>query len=184
MLKMKPPKIIIPIDVVDILGCVYKVHYGTKYIVVMGKSMYRSVDSINQDIERYHKGINENFNKNNLYSKFYQYMVANPKLRISIEMIVSTDNAYLLLKNCQIELDKGLLDPNCLNSKFTPYINKDLQRPANKRKTHWWINRGSYLNFCAWKKKRTTKIYLNGKEKIVPTDAVHFLESQPYNKKK
>ena len=152
-MKVKHPKIIIPIDIVDTLGCVYKVHYGSKYIVAMGKSMYRSVDSINQDIERYHKGVNENFNKNNLYSEFYRYMVDNPNKKLSIEMIQSTDNAYQLLKHCQIELDKGVKDDNCLNSIFRPYINKDLQKPLNKRKSNWWINRGSYLNFCNWRKK-------------------------------
>ena len=149
---MKYPKIIIPLGIVDVLECVYKINYTDKYIVVMAKSVYRSIDSINQDIERYHKGINESFNKNNLYSKFYSYIIDNPGAKFSVELILSTNNAYQLLKCCQMELDKGRIDDNCLNSIFSPYINKEIQKPLNKRKTHWWINRGSYLNFCRWKK--------------------------------
>ena len=154
---MKPPKIVIPIDVVDTLGSVYKLYSGSKYIVVMGKSMYWSVESINMDIERFFKGLNPNpeLNKNNLYSKFYKYLIENPNSKLEIKMVASTDNAYQLLKNCQIELDKGKMDTNCLNSKFEPYINKWLQHAPDKRKVgyKWWINRGSYLNFCHWRKK-------------------------------
>jgi hypothetical protein len=154
---MKPPKVVIPIDVVDTLGCVYKIYSERKYIVVMGKSMYWSVESINKDIERYFKGLSDNpeLNKNNLYAKFYEYLLDNPKNKLTIQMVASTDNAYQLLKSCQIELDRGKLDGNCLNSTFTPYVNKWLQYAPSKRKVgyKWWINRGSYLNFCNWRKK-------------------------------
>jgi hypothetical protein len=150
---MKPPKIIIPYDFVDTLGCVYKVKYKEKYIIVMAKSIYRSVDSLNYDIERYFKGVNEKFNKSNLYQDFYKYMVANPDSKPYIQMISQSDSAYQLLKNCQIELDKGRADGNCLNTQFTPYVNKELQKPLNKRKNVWWVNRGAYLNFCHWRKK-------------------------------
>lgn len=153
--EMKPPKIIIPINIVDTLGCVYKVLYKDKYIVVMGKSMYRSIDSINLDIERYFKGVSEKSGAGNLYKNFYQFVIANPGDMLVIEMIISTDNAYQLLKHCQIELDKGCLDPNCFNTFFTPYINKDIQKPADRRKSAWWVNRGTYLNFLRWRNKHS-----------------------------
>ena len=145
---MKPPKIVIPIDIVDTLGCVYKLHYAGKYIVVMGKSTYRSVWSMNDDLERYFKGVNEKYNQNNLYKNFYQHVLANPGNKFSFEMIISTDNAFQLLKHCQIELDRGSIDPNCYNTFFEPYIRKDIQKPLEKQKgKKWWISRGSYLNF-------------------------------------
>lgn len=150
---MKHPKIVIDINVVDVMECVYKIHYNGKYIVVMAKSMYRSVWSINDDLERYHRGVNEKFNKNNLYSKFYDHVLNSPKSKFTFEMILISNNAYQLLKHSQIELDRGKQEGNCLNTYFSPYINRDLQKPLRNRKTNWWVNRGSYLNFCNWRKK-------------------------------
>lgn len=145
-------EIVAPKNIAEIKECVYKLFYGDKYIVVMAKSIYRSVWSINDDLTRYYTGVKETV-KEGLYGKFCKHIVDNPGETFSFEMILVTDNAYELLKQCQLELYKGENDVNCLNTSFTPYINKDLQKPANKRKTHWWINRGTYLNFCNWKRK-------------------------------
>lgn len=117
--------------------------------------LIRQVDSIRYDIERFLKQTTLGRNQNSLYFKFYEYIADNPKGKYKFELLFTHAKPYQLLKHCQIELNKASLDDNCLNSQFTPYINKSIQLALNKQnpKKVWWVNRGSYLNFMNWKKK-------------------------------
>lgn len=155
---MKSSKIIIPIDVVDILESVYKLSYGDKYIIVMAQSTYRSVWSINDDLVRYNKGVSEKV-KEGLYGRFCQYVTDNPGHKFKFEMILSSVNPYQLLKCCQLELDKGKDDINCLNTNTEPYLSYRIQTPPlylsdYAKKNKYWINRGYYLNFRKWQYSR------------------------------
>jgi hypothetical protein len=155
---MKPPKIVIPIDLVDVLECVYKLSYGNKYIIVMAKSMYRSVWSINSDIERYDKGVREN-TSDGLYGKFCRYIIDNPNNKFHFEMLLISKNPYKLLQCCQKQLDKSINDSNCLNTSFEPYLSRNIQTPplylkGKAKEEKYWINRGYYLNFRKWQINR------------------------------
>lgn len=152
--KEKIPFIIIPPELVDVQGCVFKLYYGEHYVVIMGKTLFRQVETIRYDIKRYFNGTAKGRSDSNLYSRFYDFIYNHPGLKFSFELVVATDNGYQLLKECQIQLDKGLTDNNCCNMVFEPYINKDLQKPIKDRRFIWWINRGQYLNFRRWQKGR------------------------------
>lgn len=147
-------KITVPYNLKEIKGCVFKLFYGDKYIVVMGKTLVRQVEMINNDIDRYFKNTQMGRSEGNIYFRFYYYIHSNPDLSFRFELVLQSENAYHLLKTCQIELDKGSKDDNCCNMIFEPYINKDIQRPIKNRKFIWWINRGSFLNFKRWQKRR------------------------------
>lgn len=150
----KIPSIVIPPDLVDVQGCVFKLYYGQHYIVLMGKSLFRQVETIRNDIKRYFNETGKGRSVNNIYFRFYSYIHSNPGLKFSYQLIIESDKPYQLLKTCQIELDKSLDDSHCCNMVFEPYINKDLQKPIKSRKFIWWINRGQYLNFRRWQKNR------------------------------
>lgn len=155
---MKPPKIIIPIDIVDTLECVYRLYYDEKYIIVMAKSMYRSVWSINEDLIRYHKGVTDKA-KDGLYGNFCKYVIDNPNRKFSFDMLLISKNPYRLLQCCQLELDKAQSDTNCLSPNAEPYLSPNIQTPpfylkGRAKEEKYWINRGYYLNFRKWQYNR------------------------------
>lgn len=151
---MEIPKIIIPDNLAEIKGNVFKLYYGEKYIVIMGKTLLRQVETIRNDLNRYFKETKLGRTPNNLYFKFYDFIYNTPGLNFNFELILQSEKPYQLLKCCQSELDKGNKDDNCMNMVFEPYINKELQKPLKSRKFIWWINRGEYLNFRKWQKQR------------------------------
>ena len=150
---MKHPKIIIPIDVVDDEKCLFKLYYGDYYVIVMARSVYRSIWSINDDIERYAK--TDTKSKDGLYGVFCKHVLAHPGMKFRFERIIVCESPYDLLKSCQIELDKSREDKFCLNTNTEPYISKRIQTaykyltPTAQEKMYW-INRGHYLNFRKW----------------------------------
>lgn len=155
---MKSPKIIIPIQVVDILESVYKLSYGDKYIVVMAKSVYRSVWSINDDLSRYYNGVTDRA-KDGLYGKFCKYVIDNPDQKFKFDVLLVSKNPYNLLQCCQLQLDKSENDINCLNTSFVPYLSPNIQTPpfylkGKAKEGKYWINRGYYLNFRKWQYNR------------------------------
>jgi hypothetical protein len=146
----------IPEEYKDVQGCVYLIFYGRKYIAVMGKTFIRSFTSIQNDLARFLKGRKEGSDKNNLYVKFYEYIISNQDQdEFSVEMISMNNNPYYLLKTCHEVLNNG--DKDCLNSNRTPYLSSDIQKPPKNRRSTLplFINRGYYLNYHKWKKKHS-----------------------------
>ena len=150
-------ELVIPDELKEVQGCVYKILYDGRYIIVMAKTLARSLTSIINDLNRFRKGVREGKSESNLYLRFYYYIILNPDGEFDIKMVLKSESEYELLKHCQIELAKGIDDERCLNSKHTPYINKNIQsnRKETKdgkpvRKGH--VNRGVVLNFLRWKK--------------------------------
>src|ERR1019366_2840682 len=151
---MKQQNIIIPIDVVDIKECVYKLFYGDKYVIIMAQSVWRSIESINADLERYYYGVPKTV-KEGLYGRFCQYVVDTTSQKFLFEVLLESKNPYQLLKCCQLALDKGKGDRNCLSPNSEPYLSYRIQTPPfylseYARKEKYWINRGYYLNFRKW----------------------------------
>ena len=151
------PKILIPIDVVDDEKCLFKLYYGEYYVIVMAKSVYRSVESINADLERY--SIGNTKAKDGLYGVFCKHVLSYPKEKFRFERISVCDSPYELLKACQIELDKSKGDKFCLNTNTEPYISKRIQTAykyltPTAQKNTYWINRGHYLNYRRWQSLR------------------------------
>lgn len=152
---MKPPKIIIPIYVVDIKACVYKLYYGEYYIIIMSNSIYRSIWSINDDLARYYSYNGQERSKDGLYGKFCKHVLANPKQKFRFEMLFVSDSPYEILKACKLALDSAKEDTYCLNTSYEPFVSKRIQtnpkyltKAATEHK--YWISRGHYLNYKKW----------------------------------
>lgn len=134
-------------------GCVYKLWYADKYIVVKCKTLVRSVQNINTNIEYYFKHLNHDKHQKDNYLQFYQHIQQHPGKQFKIDILLQSNNPYQLLIAEQTALDAGMEDENCLNILFDAYIPQSTQRNGEKS----WINRGYYLNFCIWRKKLREK---------------------------
>lgn len=127
-------------------GCVYKLWYADRYVVVKAKTLVRSVQTIEVDLGYF---FTEREKEKNLYYDFYIHIEANPGHEFKIELILQSNNPFELLKAEFLALEHGYGDEKCMNKEFEPYIPKNTQRKGKKS----WINRGYYLNFMNWKKK-------------------------------
>lgn len=140
-------------------GCVFKVSYGGKYIISMGKYLKNALDMLNTDLT------GMKFKRNSLFKQdkggrfiiFADYVYRNPGHEFKVDILLQSGSPYQLLKRCQEELDDAIADPNCLNSFFIPFLSRKIQCPIkwwrereqNKNKPYW-INRGHYLNYRKW----------------------------------
>lgn len=134
-------------------GCVYKLFYAGKFIVLKCKMLKRSIDGIKNDLHYFFKGTAGGTKEDDLYYDFYVHVQESPFEKFTIEIIVASNNPMELLKCEHIELEKAYDDINCLNKSFEVYIPKFTQ--VNGKKS--WINRGYYLNFKQWVKKRASQ---------------------------
>ncbi len=140
----------VPDDIYEMDGCVFKLYYGEKYVIVMGKTLIRQIESIENDISRF-----TTKNKKSLYYRFCRYVKENPGKEFKIELALISDNPYQLLKTAQSLLDIGEKEKGkCLNKHFYPFISKSIQAPREFIKNPHWISRGHYLNFRSWQKNR------------------------------
>jgi hypothetical protein len=140
----------VPDEIYETDGCAFRLHYGGKYIVVMGRTLIRQIESIEGDISRF-----TTKNKKSLYYRFCRHVKENPGKEFSIELAIVSDNPYQLLKTTQSLLDIGAKEKaKCCNKHFKPFISKLIQAPRRPDKTPYWISRGHYLNFRSWQNKR------------------------------
>lgn len=134
-------------------GCIYKLWYAGKYVVIRCKTLRRSKQNLEIDIKYFfknqHKNRPEERREGNLYHDFYCHILENPDQNFTVEILLPSNNPLELLKAEYMELLKAKYDPRCLNNNFEPYIPKFTQ--VNGKKS--WINRGYYLNYMNWKKK-------------------------------
>lgn len=156
-------KIIIPDNLLEVKGCVFKLYYGEKYIISMGRSLAWPIKTIQADIDRYSENMDSAKSKERLYWKFCRYVKLAKEREYRIEVLFESENPYQLLQRCQIELDNSKDDTNCLNTFFEPYLSKRIQTAPRYLKGRKykdgtenisWINRGHYLNFKRWQNNR------------------------------
>lgn len=128
----------------NIKGCVFKLYWGEKFVIIKCKTYARAKTIIEQSIVYHFKtGMNDK-----LYNNFFDYIDSNSDHQFVVEIIYQNDNPYQLLVAEQQELNKSKADPNCMNVNTEAYIPKRIQ---GNRKA--WINRGHYLNFKNWRKQ-------------------------------
>jgi hypothetical protein len=126
-------------------GCVFKLFWGNGYVVIKGKTFLRQRTIIQSSLDLFlRKGT-----KDRHYSKFFEYIKAHTGSSFEVEILYLDENPYQLLINEQTWLEKCKNDINCMNTIFDAYIPKGIQ---GSRKS--WINRGHYLNFKMWQKRR------------------------------
>lgn len=134
--------------------CVYKLHYGNKYLIIKGENLPGSLFFFKKGYA-YHVGYNQKESddkSNKLYIAFYRHIQRHPGLQFNVE-IIATGTPYQLLKSEQLALDAALKDSRCANSNLEAYIPQ--YRPKNKR-YGGWISKGDYLNFRKWVKARNS----------------------------
>jgi hypothetical protein len=132
----------------DVEGCVYRLWYYGKFIIVKCKTFVRSKANIEYSLQ--HSFKNSTWS-DKTYSLFFNFIIANPGHNFVIDILCSSNNPYQLLKAEHIELLKAKDDSRCLNAKFSPYI----PQLTNKKGERSWINKGYYLNYMKWKQKFT-----------------------------
>lgn len=156
-------KIEIPDGIKDAKACVFKLYYGEKYIISMGRSLAWPIKTIQADIDRYSDNLESAKSHERLYWKFCRLVKLGKEREFKIEVLLESESPYQLLKRCQLELDNSIEDINCLNTFFEPYISKRIQTSTKFLKERKykdgtlnisWINRGHYLNFRKWKSNR------------------------------
>jgi len=136
----------------NIEGCVYKLWYSGKYVIIKCKTLVRSRENIETGLKYFLKNTPKGRNINDLYYKFYCHIIENIGNIFWIDILVSSNDPLKLLKSEFLELRKAKEDCNCLNRDFEPYVPHDTQRPKGS-----WINRGHYLNYMKWRQKFTDK---------------------------
>lgn len=128
----------------NIKGCVFKLFWGEKFVIIKCRTYARAKTIIEQSIFYHLKtGMNDK-----LYNNFFDYIDNNSDHSFEVEIIYQNNNPYKLLIAEQTELNKAKDNPNCMNVNSEAYIPKGIQ---GNRKA--WINRGHYLNFKNWRKK-------------------------------
>jgi hypothetical protein len=137
---MDAPKI----EYQNINGCVFKLFWGEKYVIVKCKMFARAKTIIEESLGYYIKGTKM---RDKLYDNFFQYIRTTPFYSFRDEILYKGDNPYHLLKQEQLALYNGEHDVNCMNVRFESYYPKLIQG-----KEKYWINRGHFLNFKRWQK--------------------------------
>ncbi len=139
----------IPEPLIDVQFCVFKLYYNEKYVVLMGKSLFRQVEIIRDNLAYYfgrRKGSLQSSKKpDDFCEKFYEYVYDHPGGTFRIELVICgvSRSPYILLQQNQIELDRR--DLNCLNTNDVPELSKYIQMPALYRTGRYkdykhWIN--------------------------------------------
>jgi hypothetical protein len=134
----------------NVEGCVYKLWYAGKFVVIKCKTLTRSSTIIRESLRRFLANTPKGRQEKDYFHDFFIHVNENPFNDFTIEVILSSNNPLELLKCEFFELAKAKYDPRCLNHDFDVYIPKFTQ--VNGKKS--WINRGYYLNFMQWKRKQ------------------------------
>ena len=132
---------------------VYKIWYADKYIIVAGKTLARSIQNINTNLNYFFKDTANGRNPNDVYYNFYCHVDDNPMMEFNVEILIDTESTYEYLKAWHLALLDGQQDNQCLNLYLEPYIPKSTQKKKGS-----WLNRGAYLNYMKWRKKITHKM--------------------------
>jgi hypothetical protein len=98
-------------------GCVYRLTYGGKFIIVKGKTLAGSLFQVQKGFGWFTDNMD-----NALYSHFYKHIKSNPGKKFTVRVLLHSSNPYNLLKREQKELDMGRYNPNMLNNSLEAYI--------------------------------------------------------------
>lgn len=100
---------------------VYNLYFGKKYYTWKGKNLEHSVETICRDIDRLIvKGVPPDHN----LKKVIDHIIRTRVLFCRVEILLQTDNVAELIEFENLTLEKGKVDPDCLNVKFEAHIPK------------------------------------------------------------
>lgn len=131
--------------------CVVKITYGNRYIIGKFKTQASGLKRIENAVNAFMRGgVN---NPDGLYYFLLNYIKRQPDHTFKVKTLLSSDNAYELLKREQEEIEKGINDKSkkFLNNQkeaYIPQYNEDNEMYGG------WIPRIAVLNFKNWMKAR------------------------------
>ena len=132
-------------------GCVFRLSYGGKFIIVKGKTLTGSLFQVQKGYTWFDEKMD-----GALYAHFYRHIKNNPNKKFTVRVLLHSLNPYNLLKREQKELDAGKYNPNMLNNSQEAYI------PVYNESTgkHGWIDKVHILNFQKYLKSATRSAHL------------------------
>jgi len=152
---MSRPTVIYSLPKLHAIGsCVYKLSFNEKYLIIKAKDHLASIQTMQKSLNQFMRNSELQRKPDNLYFHFFSYIEKAKEGEFKTEILLETDNQYDLLKEEQLQLDKGIKDKNCMNNSMQAYI------PLYNEETgHFgWITRGAVLNFKKWLKNRKKQL--------------------------
>ena len=126
---------------------VFRIMFGTKYLVWKGKSMLQSCQLIAEQLERYLR-LKKDEETDQLYH-VANHVRRTRCLKATVEVIANEFqgpnfdrpvDGYKMLKTEQEALERASKDPNCLNNNAWAYEPKWITE-VHKAKYHAWLKR-------------------------------------------
>jgi hypothetical protein len=110
----------------EIQGCVYKLFFGTKFIIVKAKYLRNSLEILQRNYAYFYANKHlSTDNKNLLYFKFYEHCRTNhDKLKYRVELAVQSNGPLELLIAEQDLLLAEMKNKKCLNTSLVAYFPK------------------------------------------------------------
>lgn len=131
-------------------GCVLKVYFKKKYIIVKGKTAVGGLKCIFRAMNGYNREKSNSLPEDNLNKHFVKYFWNESRgWTFRIKILIESATSAELLKKEQFCLWESKNDQNCLNNTVDAYI------PIYREETasYGWMNKGSVLTFLKWKKR-------------------------------
>ncbi len=145
----------VPPEYFETESCLYKLSYGDRYAIIKAKTLAGSIFLFEKGYAAFiaagggtgkdqgGKGQKEWDGTNSYYFKFYKFIHSHPNIPFKVDVLLETNNAYLLLKTEQQWLNKTISDKKCLNSNVTAYIPKYSPKTAS----YGWISKRNVADF-------------------------------------
>jgi len=131
----------------EIGHCLFKLYYGNKYIISKGKNLAGTLFLFQKGYAYFfgykHKAAD---NREHHYFKIYNYIRNHPDLQFRVEVIVTNDDCFELLKAEYLELRKCSRDKKCFNRNVSAYIPKFVEKTG----LYNWIPAEAVDKFNQW----------------------------------
>jgi hypothetical protein len=131
----------------DIEHCLFKLYYGNKYIISKAKNLAGTLFLFQKGYAYFfgydHKAAD---NREHHYFKIYNYIRNHPGEKFRVEVIVSNNDCFELLKAEYLELRKVLRDKKCFNRNVSAYIPKFVEKTG----MYNWIPATAVDQFNQW----------------------------------
>lgn len=109
--------------------CIIKIFAGKKFFIWKVKDLVNQAAQISKDIDR---KIRKGTSENDLFTGLINYLIKSRVVLCYIEVVFKSNNIRELIDFEQIELDKNIETPNCLNTNPKAYYSKWVEMALNK----------------------------------------------------
>lgn len=100
-------------------SCIYKLSFGSKYLIVKAKAFKQSIQMVTEGIDR---KIRLGYKPDDIYEKVLKHIKTSRVTFCTAEVLFQSDDHSELIAFESAILSKCSIDPLCLNISFDPYI--------------------------------------------------------------